>query len=100
MTEVSELPVLLVWDTWDGVEFYLISDAPAWLRTAANCYLGVDCEPEQEAALNRISDALCEKLAYCEDQGDPLATQWVKYKIDLSTSFDVPACTVVRCGCT
>lgn len=83
-------------------DLYLIPDAPPWVLLAHGLYINADdCPDEGEAreAIDRLSDAICEKLEHCGNKEDPLATAWAKYKVDKAKPLKIiDAVVVVTCG--
>ena len=96
------MQTLIVYDmNPECIEFYLIpaSEDSDWVLRCNGHYINYSIEdPEDEAACNRLSDALCENLEYCLDSSDPLATKWAKYKVETKDLVLTEPTRVVHTG--
>jgi len=79
---------LIIWmQIPDTTEFYLIPNIPEmkvpdWLPLVDDFYQGQMELPEDiEGYITRISDALCDRIGYCCDKQDPMATKWSGYML-------------------
>lgn len=100
------MTTLLIWDSVpEESDMYVLTDVPDWLVKVNGKYIGAGRGPlepdeEQEALLQRVSDALSRKLDHCHNANDELACKWGSAKVDpesgvLNLEGKIQ---VIRCG--
>jgi len=91
------MQTLLIWNHPEEVELYLIDDPPEWLEKIHGHLLNVTEDPEVDALLVRVCDAISTRLEWCENKNDELATTWADKELtgDLPHVFYDPIRVVV-----
>lgn len=97
---MRKVTVLVYESIPDLTEAWVIPGHHPWMYPAAGQYANsMETTPEQEEALLRIGDAICDRLDYCDNPDDPLATAWNKYKVPLSEVTNVTGdVQLIVCG--
>lgn len=76
--------ILLIFD-WCGEKdtaIYVIPDAPDWVTRCHQRYGG---GTDEDTDILRLMDAIEDNLVYLNDPDEPLAGEWVKHRVNLST---------------
>lgn len=97
------MKTLLIWrddqNTPHIVALYLIEDAPEWLAECHGSYINGGIDPNLEALLFRVSDALAERKEDCYLMDDELSTAWAKFRVDdYNRPLRLSDVQVIQCG--
>lgn len=95
------MKTLLIWDQVpEESDIFVIDDAPEWLDKCHGLYVnGGEMSEEEDALMQRLSDALCATIKHCGNPNDDLATKWSGLKADKESPliFNEPI-KIVRAG--